>query len=188
MNLLDAPFLWFLSIYFCFYKVTVSFLNSFIASFSVFLNFLFMIFCNDKSWKKESNPKRFFDPVLNDETRKGSVVRKTIIFVRHGESTVSCIQWEGVRGTQFYMIIPPVTITSLLTLPIWFHYGTMLWSQYQLLKWNDTLNKGHHRSAMYFALWFIPNLVKALLYEFYMLVLGIYDRYCYRFTSYSRPQ
>ncbi len=53
---------------------------------------LFMIFCNDKSWKKESNPKRFFDPVLNDETQKGSVVRKTIIFVRHGESTVSSIQ------------------------------------------------------------------------------------------------
>jgi hypothetical protein len=50
---------------------------------------LFMIFCSDKSWKKESNPKRFFDPVLNDETRKASVVKKTIIFVRHGESTVS---------------------------------------------------------------------------------------------------
>ena len=50
---------------------------------------LFMIFCIDKSWKKESNPKRFFDPVLNDETRKVSVVKKTIIFVRHGESTVS---------------------------------------------------------------------------------------------------
>lgn len=58
--------------------------------------------------------------------------KKTIIFVRHGEST-----------------------------------------------WNDTLNKGHHRSAMNFAVWFIPNLVKALLYEFYMLVLGIYDSWFY---------
>ncbi len=50
---------------------------------------LFMFSCNDKSWKKESNPKRFFDPILKDDTRKGSVNKKTIIFVRHGESTVS---------------------------------------------------------------------------------------------------
>ena len=49
---------------------------------------LYLIFCNDKSWKKDSNPKRFFEPVLKDDARKDSVTTKTIIFVRHGESTV----------------------------------------------------------------------------------------------------
>ena len=49
---------------------------------------LYLLFCNDKSWKKDPNPKTFFDPVLKDETRKDSVVKKTVVFVRHGESTV----------------------------------------------------------------------------------------------------
>mmetsp|Transcript_11724 Transcript_11724/g.16904 ORF Transcript_11724/g.16904 Transcript_11724/m.16904 type:complete len:363 (+) Transcript_11724:95-1183(+) len=93
---------------------------------------LYLIFCNDKSWKKDSNPKRFFEPVLKDDARKDSVTTKTIIFVRHGEST-----------------------------------------------WNDTLNKGHHRSALNFVIWFIPNLIKAVLYELYMFVLGIQDSWFY---------
>ena len=57
------------------------------------------------------------------------VERKTIYFIRHGEST-----------------------------------------------WNDTFNKGQHRSALVFVLGFIPGLIKALAYELYLLLSGKLDR------------
>ena len=42
---------------------------------------------------------------------------------------------------------------------------------------NDTFNKGKHRSKLRFAVGFVPGLVKALTYEFYMLLAGRLDRY-----------
>jgi hypothetical protein len=42
--------------------------------------------------------------------------------------------------------------------------------------WNDTLNKGTHRSVLVFVLGFIPGLIKSLLYELYLLLSGKLDR------------
>ena len=43
--------------------------------------------------------------------------------------------------------------------------------------WNDTFNKGQHRSTALFVLGFIPGLVKAVLYEIYLILSGKLDRY-----------
>lgn len=77
----------------------------------------YFLFCNDKSWQKKQDPASFFD-------ENKTITRKTIIFVRHGEST-----------------------------------------------WNDTFNKGAHRSGFLFAIGFLPGLVKAIMYEFYLTFL-----------------
>jgi len=45
--------------------------------------------------------------------------------------------------------------------------------------WNETFNKGAHRSAPEFALFFFPNLVKALGYEFWLFVTGKIDSWFY---------
>ncbi len=87
---------------------------------------LYLLFCHDKSWKKPQDPASFFSPVLSSG---GDVGRKTIYFVRHGEST-----------------------------------------------WNDTFNKGNHRSALVFVIGFIPGLIKAVMYEMYLLISGKMDR------------
>ena len=42
--------------------------------------------------------------------------------------------------------------------------------------WNDTFNKGKHRSAIRFAVGFFPGLIKAVLYEIYLLFSGKMDR------------
>jgi hypothetical protein len=42
--------------------------------------------------------------------------------------------------------------------------------------WNDTFNKGKHRTVLVFVLGFIPGLIKALLYELYLLLSGKMDR------------
>ena len=42
--------------------------------------------------------------------------------------------------------------------------------------WNETFNKGSHRSAVIFLVFFIPNLIKALLYELYFFISGKIDR------------
>lgn len=42
--------------------------------------------------------------------------------------------------------------------------------------WNDTFNKGKHRSTLIFVLGFIPGLIKAVLYEIYLLLSGKLDR------------
>lgn len=109
----------------------------------------YLIFCNDKSWPKQPDPKAYFqnyngknsDDVNNgDDSGKDNgkgngtskIETKTIVFVRHGEST-----------------------------------------------WNDTFNKGPHRSAIVFALGFIPGLIKACLFEFYLLLAGKTDSWFY---------
>lgn len=61
-----------------------------------------------------------------------AVERKTIYFVRHGEST-----------------------------------------------WNDTFNKGKHRSALVFVLGFVPGIIKATVYELYLLLSGKMDSWFY---------
>jgi hypothetical protein len=88
---------------------------------------LYLLFCNDKSWKKPQDPASIFNPVISSG---GDVQKKTIYFVRHGEST-----------------------------------------------WNDTFNKGSHRSALVFAIGFIPGMIKAILYELYLVLSGKIDRY-----------
>jgi hypothetical protein len=72
------------------------------------------------------DPGAIFGPHLSQAL---PVDRKTIYFVRHGEST-----------------------------------------------WNDTFNKGKHRSTAAFILGFVPGLVKAVLYEIYLLLVGKLDR------------
>lgn len=42
--------------------------------------------------------------------------------------------------------------------------------------WNDTFNKGKHRSTIIFVLGFFPGLLKAVLYEIYLLLSGKLDR------------
>lgn len=42
--------------------------------------------------------------------------------------------------------------------------------------WNDTFNKGNHRSTTAFVIGFIPGLIKALLYELYLILSGKLDR------------
>lgn len=43
--------------------------------------------------------------------------------------------------------------------------------------WNETFNKGSHRSMAVFVIGFFPNLLKAILYEIYLLLSGKMDRY-----------
>eukprot|EP00591_Stephanopyxis_turris_P002139 CAMPEP_0195525524 /NCGR_PEP_ID=MMETSP0794_2-20130614/26000_1 /TAXON_ID=515487 /ORGANISM="Stephanopyxis turris, Strain CCMP 815" /LENGTH=365 /DNA_ID=CAMNT_0040656003 /DNA_START=22 /DNA_END=1119 /DNA_ORIENTATION=+ len=92
----------------------------------------YLLFCNDKKWKKPADPMTYCKPILEDETKKDCVEKKTIIFVRHGESN-----------------------------------------------WNDTFNKGSHRGALVFVIGFIPNLIYAVLYEFYLLLAGKMDSWFY---------
>jgi hypothetical protein len=87
---------------------------------------LYLSMCNDKSWKKPKDPNLVFAPLLKAEQK---LERKTIYFVRHGEST-----------------------------------------------WNDTFNKGSHRSALVFAIGFFPGLFIALLFELYIHLSGKLDR------------
>lgn len=99
----------------------------------------YFFFCHDKSWTAPADPFTVFETALKKEENlkdangvvQGDPVisRKTIIFVRHGEST-----------------------------------------------WNDTFNKGKHRSALVFALGFVPGLIKACLFEFYLVLAGKVDR------------
>eukprot|EP00568_Trieres_chinensis_P002089 CAMPEP_0183310730 /NCGR_PEP_ID=MMETSP0160_2-20130417/32938_1 /TAXON_ID=2839 ORGANISM="Odontella Sinensis, Strain Grunow 1884" /NCGR_SAMPLE_ID=MMETSP0160_2 /ASSEMBLY_ACC=CAM_ASM_000250 /LENGTH=363 /DNA_ID=CAMNT_0025475073 /DNA_START=131 /DNA_END=1222 /DNA_ORIENTATION=+ len=88
---------------------------------------LYLIFCNDKSWKKPKDPASYFNSI-----DKSKVTKKTVVFVRHGEST-----------------------------------------------WNDTFNKGSHRSALVFVLGFIPGLIKSVLYETYLVLSGKVDSWFY---------
>ncbi len=91
---------------------------------------MYLLLCNDKSWKKPQDPNIVFGPLLKSPEK---VERKTVYFVRHGEST-----------------------------------------------WNDTFNNGSHRSAVVFAVGFIPGLIKALLYELYLILSGKLDRFVAR--------
>ena len=94
---------------------------------------VYLLFCNDKSWKTPQDPNIVVGPLLEKENAGDDVdqiiERKTIYFIRHGESC-----------------------------------------------WNDTFNKGSHRSAIVFAIGFIPGLLKALLFELYLILSGKLDR------------
>jgi hypothetical protein len=91
-----------------------------------FRGILYLVMCWDKSWKLPQDPGSIFGPHLSQGL---PVQRKTVYFVRHGEST-----------------------------------------------WNDTFNKGSHRSWGSFLAGFFPGLVKAVLYEIYLLLSGKMDR------------
>eukprot|EP00538_Stauroneis_constricta_P011492 CAMPEP_0119557350 /NCGR_PEP_ID=MMETSP1352-20130426/9043_1 /TAXON_ID=265584 /ORGANISM="Stauroneis constricta, Strain CCMP1120" /LENGTH=367 /DNA_ID=CAMNT_0007604445 /DNA_START=140 /DNA_END=1246 /DNA_ORIENTATION=- len=90
---------------------------------------LYLLFCNDKKWKQVSDSAAVFRKLRQLE---GNIERKTVYFVRHGEST-----------------------------------------------WNDTFNKGSHRSALVFVIGFIPGLVKSFLYEAYLILSGKLDSWFY---------
>lgn len=98
----------------------------------------YLLFCNDKTWTKPNDPYDVFQPLLDNSDKKDQnkftigIERKTVIFVRHGEST-----------------------------------------------WNDTFNKGHNRNTFIFVIGFIPNFIKALLYELYLLLSGQIDSWFY---------
>jgi len=80
----------------------------------------YLLLCHDKKWKApKADPASFAKK--DDDAKK---TRKTVIFVRHGEST-----------------------------------------------WNDTFNKGD-RKKMNFILYFIPNLLLAIAYEWYFWAAG----------------
>jgi hypothetical protein len=98
---------------------------------------LYFLFCFDKSvTANNKNTKPTYPCPESDTTsnnHNATVIiqqRKTIYFVRHGEST-----------------------------------------------WNHTFNQGKHRKVYLFILGFIPGLVKAILYEIYLLLSGKMDRY-----------
>lgn len=95
---------------------------------------VYLVLCNDKSWKKPQDPVIVVGPLLfaarEGELEDGILEKKTVYFVRHGEST-----------------------------------------------WNDTFNKGSHRSAFAFVIGFVPGLIKALLFELYLILSGKLDRY-----------
>mmetsp|Transcript_10634 Transcript_10634/g.29341 ORF Transcript_10634/g.29341 Transcript_10634/m.29341 type:complete len:233 (-) Transcript_10634:2021-2719(-) len=90
---------------------------------------MYLVLCNDKSWKKPADPAVVFKKLRQME---GEIDRKTVYFVRHGEST-----------------------------------------------WNDTFNKGSHRSALVFVIGFVPGLVKSVLYETYLILSGKLDSWFY---------
>lgn len=92
---------------------------------------LYLLLCNDKKWKKPEDPGVIFKDDLGSKNYGPGVEKKTIIFVRHGEST-----------------------------------------------WNDTFNKGE-RSLIVFIVGYIPNMLKALLYEVYLLLTGQMDSWFY---------
>ena len=99
---------------------------------------LYLLFCNDKKWDKPTDPDKIVSPLLKKQKvgfrdhsgQQVHIDRKTIYFVRHGEST-----------------------------------------------WNDTFNKGSHRSALAFVIGFIPGLIKAIVFEMYIHLSGKLDRY-----------
>eukprot|EP00536_Pseudo-nitzschia_multiseries_P005935 jgi/Psemu1/192013/e_gw1.121.88.1 len=97
---------------------------------------VYLLFCNDKSWRLPQCPSLVFGPILAREEEgslSGRVVeRKTIYFVRHGEST-----------------------------------------------WNDTFNKGSHRSQVAFAIGFVPGLIKSICFELYLILSGKMDSWFY---------
>ncbi|CAB9503989.1 expressed unknown protein [Seminavis robusta] len=90
---------------------------------------LYLLFCNDKKWKRTSDPGAVFGPHISAGK---PIERKKIYFVRHGEST-----------------------------------------------WNDTFNKGNHRSTAVFILGFLPGVVKAVLFEIYLVLSGKMDSWFY---------
>jgi len=92
-----------------------------------FKGILYLLFCNDKTWKTPADPAKIFAQQSEDK-----IQTKTLYFVRHGEST-----------------------------------------------WNDTFNKGKHRSALVFIVGFIPGLIKAMFYELYLLLSGKMDSWFY---------
>jgi len=107
---------------------------------------MYLAFCTDKKWKKPQDPFIVFGGILKAENEAHVVTaaaagnnspyeeiieRKTIYFVRHGEST-----------------------------------------------WNDTFNAGH-RSQSTFLLGFIPGLIKACLFELYLILSGKLDSWFY---------
>ena len=46
------------------------------------LGIAYLLFCNDKSWKKPQDPGAIFEPILTNPTTKAKVEKKTLIFVR----------------------------------------------------------------------------------------------------------
>ena len=99
----------------------------------------YLLFCNDKKWKKPTDPGPIVEPLLQQQQQQQQsppIERKTVYFVRHGEST-----------------------------------------------WNDTFNKGSHRSALVFILGFIPGIIKAVVYELYLLLSGKMDRCAIHYAS-----
>ena len=56
------------------------------------------------------------------------------------------------------------------------------WPSIQNSTWNDTFNAGH-RSQSTFLLGFIPGLIKACLFELYLILSGKLDRYAWCASS-----
>lgn len=94
---------------------------------------MYLLFCHDKKWKAPPDPEPLVAPLLKGGDGDGAAVqRKTIYFIRHGEST-----------------------------------------------WNDTFNKGKHRSSLVFVLGFVPGLIKSMLYETWINLTGKIDSWFY---------
>ena len=93
----------------------------------------YLLFCNDKKGLKPADPFATFAPLLTDcQNNNSKIQRKTIVFVRHGEST-----------------------------------------------WNDTFNKGSHRTALQFAVAFLPGIFISLAHEYYLTLRGRIDSWFY---------
>ncbi|KAL7536708.1 hypothetical protein ACHAXR_007352 [Thalassiosira sp. AJA248-18] len=94
-----------------------------------YMTFMYLAFCKDKKWKvpKDKDPASFF-PVeyggYSPPVRSNKYRSKTVIIIRHGEST-----------------------------------------------WNDTFNPGD-RNKFVFILFYIPNMIYAIIMETYFFVSG----------------
>ena len=93
-----------------------------------YLSIVYLILCKDKKWKvPKDDPASYFPKELgggSDSSNNATYREKTVILIRHGEST-----------------------------------------------WNDTFNAGD-RNKLLFVLFFVPNLIKAVIIEVYFFISG----------------
>lgn len=71
----------------------------------LFLNTIqYLVLCNDKTWKKPKTDPATFFPKKDDDADGSKIVSKTIIFVRHGESTWNDTFNKGDRSSIGFVI------------------------------------------------------------------------------------
>jgi hypothetical protein len=116
----------------------------------------YLLFCKDSKWSKSDDPGPFFAQLLKDNN-KDSAKRL---------STFSTTTIPTTTTT----ITAPVSNTTLM------ERKTIYFVRHGESTWNDTFNRGKHRSNFKFVIGFLPGLLKALLYEFYLLLIGRMDR------------
>jgi len=91
-----------------------------------------------------------------------------------------------VRGVMYFFFCrdsswkkprdPESIIGPLLNTPEMIQRKTIYFIRHGESTWNDTFNKGSHRSVLVFLVGFVPGLIKAILFEIYIILSGKMDR------------